>query len=263
MFAVFFTGCLLFTACSKESGSFESGKRQDLRIISLTPAASSILSDLGYKENIIGRCSEDFIIPNTKSIGSILFFSLENILTLKPTVVVYQKFQELRLKPLFGQKGIHFIAISPKNFHSIIGSVKRLEQKLSIYKTPSLKKLDEFKNIISKIDEDRKFNYVAVVDRDFSFKRFFVAGKTSYVSEMLMLLGGQNLFSQNRDYFQVESEKLMLFKKGILFDFSSLRSNQTQVFSLKRLDCSQKFLTIPDLRIKEKLNFLRLRLKGF
>ena len=239
-----------------------------IRIVSLTPAITSMLIDLGYSRDIVGVTSNDFFL-NREVVGSIINVNHEKIINLKPDFIIYQDFQAMmleRLKKVLPED--FFIMIKLDNIYSIFYSAEFLVSKLG-FKYSSVK---GFKDLYEReINDCRKvikdFKYLFIVDRDYEFKNIFVAGEYSFISEILNALGGKNIIDSKRDYIRLNQEVLFRLKDVIIFD-SSLNKKFTndannilnfeKYFYIRDL----KF-TIPDLRLYEKVRYVCGILKSY
>lgn len=219
-----------------------------------------MLIDLGLKKYIIATTSQDFYYQ-PESVGSFIAFSQEKILSLKPSHILCQSFQESRIKAIVLQKKtMKAICIRLKGIKSIIQAAKKIKSAFSISK-----KINYRSRIQSLGPKLHFFRFLAVVDRDPEWKRIFAVGPSSYISELLILLGGQNVIQEQRDYLGISQEFLLKKWKGLIIDLSGQKINdlQLKLVNKKVIVLKNKKLTIPDLRFIEKMKWLYKKLRVY
>ncbi|HCL57347.1 MAG TPA: hypothetical protein DHW82_10125 [Spirochaetia bacterium] len=239
--------------------SCEINQKEHKGIISLTPAISSILFDLGIDKEVIAVTSNDEFILET-SVGSFIHFSLEKILSLYPKTVIYQDFQEEWIKPILNHPKIQFIKVSLNNLNSIFQAAQKIGKTFGL-KNEALPN----PGFILPLTQELKlkpFRYLAVVDRDREWKTVFAAGKSSYLAELLDFLGGTNLLNSERDYIQVSEEIFLLKEKpDIIICFTNRIDNETFYKNIPVIYLSNPKLSIPDLKIESKLRLIQKEIR--
>jgi len=230
----------------------------DKKIVSLTPAITSILIDIGYSDNIVGVTSNDFFLKRTV-IGTIININEEKIILLSPDIIIYQDFQEFLvsgLKNILRKK--EFIRLNIKDVNSIFNETKKILNYLGKSQRELNRWMDDYKREINKCKNsiNKNFKYIFIVDRDPDFKSIFVSGNSSFISEILNSIGGINIIESNRDYIKINQEFLLSLDGVVVFDSSFNKFYNNKLFYEKYLVIDNKNITIPDLRLNEKVKYL-------
>lgn len=221
-------------------------------IISLSPALTSLLMDLGLENRIMAVTRQDFMLSRPL-VGSMIQFSLETLLSLKPGFVVYQDFQKPWIAPILETPEIRFIEISLSGLDSIFKGVKTLGQVFEVPESRMASVLSD--NAPEKEKEPlRPFGFVALVDRDPELSKAYAAGKKSYLSELLALLGGKNALDSEKDYVPVSEEYLLSLNSEIrIIDFSPEKNLPRRFQNRPYFSIPDLWITLPDLKLKAKL----------
>jgi ABC-type hemin transport system substrate-binding protein len=224
--------------------------------VSLTPAITSILATLGHENQVIATTENDFFIRKN-SVGSIIRFSLEKILSLNPDIVFYQRFQKSWIEPILRFKNIRFVEIPLTDTQSIFEAAQRASDVLNISWNKISGKIRTFQKKFQS-PPPVQFHYIAIVDRDTEFRRYFAAGTNSYLSSLLSLLGGKNAVPLEKDYIQLsESFFMRVPEKTLILDFSPRTEIPERYRKMNIISLPDPRMTIPDLRFEEKLRILR------
>jgi ABC-type Fe3+-hydroxamate transport system, periplasmic component len=191
------------------------------RIIVLSPAGSEILCALGAYNQIVARtdyCDFPEELKKVQSVGGFdgKTLSLEKILACKPDFV-------------YGSKGMHDYLVTPlkkvgipvylSDANSIDAVIKEIKY-IGTYTGHSKEAVQIENDIIKTIDSVQK--------RSASSKKvkvyyevwnspFMSAGKTSFISEMIHIAGGENIFaSLNEEYPMVSEEAIIVRQPDVI-----------------------------------------------
>jgi len=245
---------LFFLSCQQGQNKPPQG------IVSLTPALTSILVDLGLEGRIIGVVKQDFVL-NRPVVGSMIQFSLEKILSLNPRYVVYQDFQKPWIQPILHQKNINFIEIPLSNIDSIFKAGQSLSQAFNLSNKILENKQLEFQSFKNSLPP---FVFLALIDTEPNFFKVYVAGLKSYLSEILCFLGGENILKIEKESVLLTQEYFLSLPQDIvILDFSL---NPQKPFSLKQKKYfifPDIWITLPDLKFQEKFLKIKQNLENF
>ncbi|MES2614993.1 MAG: helical backbone metal receptor [Bdellovibrionota bacterium] len=169
------------------------------RIISLVPSLTETVCDLGLQENLVGRTkfcvSPKNLHLTVPEIGGTKDPDIEKIVALKPTHILMNveentKACRTQLREHKELQNVIFYDSFPKNIFDSIAMVEdigRLFQKEQVtleWKNKLQPLLDQCKKI-----KNRNKTYAYFIWRD----PWMVAGQNTYISEMLKLIGFQNV----------------------------------------------------------------------
>lgn len=218
---------------------------------------------LGQEKKIVGNTTNDFFVQ-TQRVGNLIQFSLEKILSLNPTHIIYQDFQKNWMAPLEKLSGLKRLEVSFTDIQSIIKSSEMMIEFLNLDRNILESKKQWLKKTLAE-KKEFDFFYLAVVDRGPDFKQVFAAGKGSYLDELLALTGGNNVIESDRDYIQISDEYLLASKKiDVIIDFSLGNTDVHEFHKIPVIRVSDLKMTVPDLNFYEKKEyFIRLLNKIF
>ncbi|MDQ7817910.1 MAG: cobalamin-binding protein [Melioribacteraceae bacterium] len=166
------------------------------RIITLAPNLTEFIYDLGLGNRLIGNtlfCDYPEEAKQVEKVGDLLTFNFEKILMLKPDLIfitvegntkeTYDKFRELGLKV--------FVS-NPRGFRGIKKTYLDFGRIFSIQNQAQLR-IDEWNLTIAEIRATKeKFDnptmYCAI-----ELKPVMVAGKNTFINEIIEICGGKNL----------------------------------------------------------------------
>jgi iron complex transport system substrate-binding protein len=195
------------------------------RIISAAPAITEMLFALGAGDQVAGDtiyCNYPEAAKAKPKIGGFSTPSVEAILALRPDLVVMTKSrpdvaQKLR------QTGIDVLQVQPDNLAGIYSSIQLISEKIGVP--------DRGRALVQSIERDLK-NAAAGSSAGPKPKVLFVVGRTpgtvldlsvagrgSYLSELIALAGGENVFADTAvPYPQVSLEEVIRRRPDVIID---------------------------------------------
>ncbi|HED53393.1 MAG TPA: hypothetical protein ENJ00_04240 [Phycisphaerales bacterium] len=118
-------------AASTSAGPPEAERDGGVRIVSLTPAGSKLLVDMGLGDRIVGRHNYDQVVDRSvPAVGDQGGIDYERLIGLKPTHVVTEwgaRSPPTRLEDLGASQGFELVNISTLTLGEIVESARRLE----------------------------------------------------------------------------------------------------------------------------------------
>lgn len=166
------------------------------RIITLAPNLTEFIFDLGLENRLVGNTLYCDYPPEAKDIekvGDLLTFNFEKILMLKPDLIfitiegntkeTYDKFRELGLKVFVSNpRGFQGIKKTYLDFGRIFGLKNQVQSRI-----------DEWNLTIARIRETADKLTKPTMYCAIELKPVMVAGKNTFINEILEICGGKNL----------------------------------------------------------------------
>jgi ABC-type Fe3+-hydroxamate transport system substrate-binding protein len=195
------------------------------RIISVAPAITEILFALGAGDQVVGDtnyCNYPEAAKGKPRIGGFTTPNLEAILALRPDQVIMTKnrpdvAQKLR------QAGIDVLEVQPDNLAGIYDSIQRISEKIGEAGRgqaliQSIRK--ELQDSSTSRNAGPRPRVLFVVGRTpGTVLDLTVAGRTSYLTELVALAGGENVFADASVlYPQVGMEEVIRRNPDVIID---------------------------------------------
>jgi iron complex transport system substrate-binding protein len=183
------------------------------RIITLAPNLTEFVYYLGLENRLIGNtlfCDYPEEAKRIEKVGDLLTFNFEKILVLKPDLIfitvegntkeTYDKFKEL---------GLRVFVSNPRGFQGIKKTYMDFGKIFGI-QNQALAKIDEWNLTIAEIREtadrlDKPTIYCAI-----ELKPVMVAGKNTFINEIIEICGGKNLAANLPHNYPVLSREEIL-----------------------------------------------------
>ncbi len=186
------------------------------KIVSLSPAATEILFAIGAGENVIARtdfCNYPSEVLGVPSIGGFdgKAFSIESIFALEPDFVYATKGMHDHLQKPLESYGIQVYMSNAQTLDSIyveindIAQITGYEQNAQILVDQMQEKIDTIKDIVKKLP--KKTVYWEVWHEP-----FMSAGNASYINDVIISAGGENIFADISQAYPVVSEESILIR---------------------------------------------------
>ena len=208
-------GCLLsvFLSAHKEQG--EASKHypeEPKRIVSLAPNITEILFQLGLEKQIAAVASESDYPPEAeikKKVGTFWQPNVESILALKPDLVITLAFEQQRaVAETLRRLGYPVLTLNIKRICHLYEAIEKIgyatgtEDKASVLIHDIKKKLDEF---ITTYSGMKKIRVLWVIQNE----PLRVAGRNTFLNEMIELAGGENAIGVTlQQYPAISTEEL-------------------------------------------------------
>ncbi len=186
------------------------------RIICLAPNITEAVFALGAGDRVVGVSQYAAYPPEATSkprVGALYNPALERLVMLRPDLVIIQQKHE-KVESLCRQRGIPVLTVSMTSVESIQAGIRTLGERLDRRETA--------RALCSRIERD-----LADVERRVagkppvkvflclgrtpgSLKGLFTVGSRSFLSELIEVAGGQNIFADvQKEYPQVSAESLL------------------------------------------------------
>lgn len=207
------------------------------RVISLSPAITEILFELGYGDLIVGNtkfCNFPPKSDSIKKIGGYLDINMEMIIDLQPDVIFHYPEHSLRIKKL---KGIaRLVQVSHKNIGDMFNAIKIISMALKNQKSGEAL-IHRIKNKLNSIrnrnqNSDRK-KVLIVIGRDpGQLKNITIIGNGDFLNEILSISDGENAYKGKISYPSVSIESIIKMDPDIIIEFSFLEQSPSKDFMI-------------------------------
>jgi len=228
-----------------------------LRIVSLSPNLTELIFFLGEQKHLVGRSSACDYPPDAKKMKSVGGFgkpSLEQLLSLKPDLVVASALADPGLKTSIEQLGIKFYLMPGKSIDDYYKTVAAIGEILNCREKAD-KEINRVRNGVAHFAKMNKKTgleslpkvYMEVWDRP-----YMTVGNKSFINEMLEYAGGKNIAAlQNSDYFNCSVEWIISSKPDIIICPAMKDGHEVDV---KKRKGWQKIPAVKNNRIYVNLN---------
>lgn len=197
------------------------------RIISLAPNVTEIIFALGKGGGVAGR-SDFCLFPlealSIPSVGNNFTVGFERILKMQPGLLLNQG-ENPRLKQFCSTHGIRYLGVNMDSISSILKGIETIGK--------ALQAEEKAKNLISYIKSELKMTQTLTVNRikksvlviinrrAESLSGIFTIGKRSFLSELIYISGGSNVFQDiSLNYSEVSIENVIRRNPDIIIEIS-------------------------------------------
>jgi iron complex transport system substrate-binding protein len=197
-----------------------------MRILSITPAGTEILFDLGLGDRVIGvteYCSWPPEARSKKNIGDMMHVNMEVIVSLNPDLVLISNMNEHLRGPIEGM-GYRVEVVRQDNFEQICDSMTSVGEACGVAEY-ARHRVEELRGAVRAISERNRGGacprVLVVVGRDvddMSFKKVYAAGRRSFYDDLLTESGAENAFGQDVPYAQIALEGLLRLDPDLVIE---------------------------------------------
>ncbi|OGC05626.1 hypothetical protein A2526_04500 [candidate division WOR-1 bacterium RIFOXYD2_FULL_36_8] len=203
------------------------------RIISTMPSITEILFALGLQSRVVGvttNCDYPKEAKTKEKIGRVAI-NLEKVFYLKPDLIIMLEEAQGRNAEFLRSKGLPVATISSKSIEDVLISIKVIGALTGVTKEADIlvakldKRLTEAKNKNKK--DVRQSVFVMV-----GFKPLVSVGESSFINDILLKAGGENVVVSDVAYPQLNFEELyrldpdFLIVPSKLFDKKNIKKEE-------------------------------------
>jgi iron complex transport system substrate-binding protein len=196
------------------------------RILSLSPAATEILFDLGLGDNVVGvteYCSWPPEVKSKTNVGDMMHVNMEVVVSLMPNLVLISNMNE-HIKPQIEALGYPVTVVYQDDFGQICESMTRVGEACGI-SGAAKKRVSELRRAVKDFSVRARRSpqprVLVVVGRDVgdsSFKKIYVAGELSFYQDLLAESGAKNAFEGRVPYAAISMEGLLRLDPDIIIE---------------------------------------------
>ncbi|MDD2708226.1 MAG: helical backbone metal receptor [Verrucomicrobiae bacterium] len=207
------------------------------RVVSIAPHVTAILFAMDAGDCVAGVSDYCLLPPNVNRprCGGVVNPNFERIIALRPQWLFLMGEMD-RLRRFAMARGIEPEAINVQRYADLVRETRRMGRRL--HREATAEKL--IRQMESRLETVRRnardlptCRTLLLIERENGSLRHMIAvGGASFLSEMLELAGGQNIFQDNKQaYFQLSRESLLVARPDIIFE---LRFHQATGDDLKK-----------------------------
>ncbi|RZN39005.1 MAG: cobalamin-binding protein [Methanophagales archaeon ANME-1-THS] len=181
------------------------------RIISLSPTNTEILFAIGAGDRVVGvteYCNYPEEAKEREKIGGVTTVSIEKVVSLQPDLVLGDELNGKETFERLEELGITIVGLNPENISEIlddimlVGRITGEEKNASSLVKAMNRRIEEIKNKTSDVKRP-KVAHITWHDP------IWVAGSGTVQDEMIEIAGGENAFSDIKDWGTVSLEKFI------------------------------------------------------
>ncbi|MBC7329330.1 cobalamin-binding protein [bacterium] len=188
-------------------------KKAPNRIVSLAPATTEMLFAIGVGNKVVGvttYCNYPSLTKNIPKVGGFINPSLENIVKLKPDLIVAMRGNPLVLLERLEKMGYPVFALNPKSVSDVLKGMKKLGELTGSKEANRvvmnlMGRLEKIRKEVAKIPYERRPKVVI----ELWYNPLIVFGKESIGDEVIELAGGRNIMDGKVAYPQISLETLI------------------------------------------------------
>lgn len=207
-------------------GTSRAETRYPQRILSVTPAGTEILFDLGLGDRVVGvtqYCNWPPEAREKPSIGDMMHVNLEVIAGLAPDLVLLSNMNE-HLKRELEAFGYPVAVVNQDDFEQICDSMIRVGRICGIADRAE-KRVRELREEVARISSGVTGNasprVLIVVGRDTAddlFRKVYIAGRRSFYDNLLAEAGAHNAYTGDVQYAQISRESLIRLDPDVVIE---------------------------------------------
>jgi len=237
LFVAFIASCALVIWLGEAKKKYSISHKTP-RVVSLTPNVTEILYEMGAQDSLVG-ISDYCHLPDSRPLpkcGGLLDPNYERILKVNPSIIFLLGRMD-RIAKFATDHGIKPVSTHIDSFSDLIREIGAMGDLLN--------KKDAAKDLVQKLESRRdsiqknssrlpNYRCLILMSESGSLKGMTAIGGPSFISEMLNVAGGENVFaSQKMGYFIASRETVLALQPEIIFEIRgrSLSSSEKEKIS--------------------------------
>lgn len=220
----FFNLVFILVVTFPVSGGKAQSLKSDLKVVSLSPHITEIIYRLKADQFLVGRTDFCNFPPATSKIdkvGGYLNIDYEKIVALHPDVVFQFPNDENRRK--LESLGFRVVSVPNETIQEILNSIRLIGNQLGLDERAEqvIQGITDTLNFVRHLQPDRSLSALLVIGRQpGSLAHLYLAGASTYLSELWSLCGGVNAFSDvPHRYFPVNLEDILNRPIEVVLEF--------------------------------------------
>jgi iron complex transport system substrate-binding protein len=209
-----------------ESLHSETAAAEYARILSITPAGTEILYELGLGGRVVGvtkYCNWPPEASLKPSLGDMMHVNLEVAAGFSPDLVLVSNMNE-QVGEQMRSLGYPVVTVYQDNFEEICESMLRVGRACGVEETAELR-VSEIREAVRKISlappENGEVRVLVAVGRDPSdseLKKIHVAGRGSFYDDLIKRSGAVNAYAEDAAYAQISREGLLRTDPDVIIE---------------------------------------------
>lgn len=232
--------------------------KEELRVISLSPAITESIAALGKQNLIVGISGFESNIEDYKEVaivGAVNNLNLEKVVSLKPDLIFVPK--SIKLRQLFRSAGIDVVFLDQaRSIEMILESIKELGLRLDAREEAAFiiadinRRLNAIKLKASKLKKKKVLISFGRMIGERPIKSLYSVSSGSFINDIAIAANGENVLLDrvNVSYPLISNELLMVLKPDVIIevldrDWQSveLSSRSEDMVSIAREDWDATF----------------------
>ncbi len=192
------------------------------RIVTLAPALGEIVCSLGESKKIVGVSSyseENNCIKDAVKVGTIFSLNYEILLSLRPDLILTYA-EDVKTERLLKELNVKVVKFKHTTVNDILDSILKIG--LLLDKKGKAEKIvkdiqSKLTSLSNKIKKRKKVLVIISRQRPL-FKNIYILGKGDFLSELLSLTGGDNVYNGSVQYPKVSGEFIIRSNPEIIME---------------------------------------------
>lgn len=209
------------------------------RIITLAPALTEMVFDLGKGDNLIGNtkfCNYPEQAKKVTRVGGLLDVNLEIIIGLKPDVIFLYPESYEKIKIM--EKKAKLVIVKHTNLEDIFNGIKTVSTALGVENKGNelIADIENRLNVIrQKAVAKKRVNVLLIVGRNpDSLNNMYIIGAGDFLNELMSAAGGKNAYEGNIHYPGISIESIIAMNPDVIMELSAFNEgiDEKKVMSL-------------------------------
>ncbi|MDR1378222.1 MAG: ABC transporter substrate-binding protein [Synergistaceae bacterium] len=224
------------------------------RILSITPAGTEILYDLGLGGRVIGvtkYCSWPPEAQTKPSLGDMMHVNLEVVMGMTPDLVLVSN-MNVQVGEQVGALGYPVVTVYQDDFEQICDSMLRVGQACGVEEMAKRRIAELRESVRAKTIplSETPPKVLIVVGRDPSeedVRKIYVAGQVAFYNDLIARAGGVNAYAQDVPYAQMSREGLLRVDPDVIIELIG-ESGMEATMEIPTDHVISQWKAVPDLR---------------
>ncbi|MDR3280858.1 MAG: helical backbone metal receptor [Synergistaceae bacterium] len=197
-----------------------------MRILSITPAGTEILYELGLGDRVVGVTKYCSWPPDARlkpNLGDMMHVNIEVVAGFSPDMVLISNMNS-QIGERIASMGYKVVTVYQDNFDQICDSMIRVGTECGVPEIAS-SRVDELRKLVDAISIDpaggTRPRVLVTVGRDPAdtvLKKIHVAGRGSFYNDLITRAGAENAYNQNVPYAQISREGLLRIDPDVVIE---------------------------------------------
>jgi len=185
------------------------------RIISLDPTNTEILFALGLGDKVVGvteYCDYPSEATEKEKVGKTRLPDIEKVIALQPDLILAASYQEKEIIPYLEKRGPTVFALAPKNLDGVlhdiqvVGRIAGKEEEASKLVAQLESRIKAITDKTEKLEQNErpKVFYICWSEP------IYTAGKGTFINDLMVNAGGENIFSDIEGFQAVNIEAVIV-----------------------------------------------------
>ena len=240
----FFLSGIILTAAVIGSAVAESrAEEAPRRIISMSPAITEILFEIGAGGLVVGVTDFCVYPPEAallRKVGGILNPNVEAMISIQPDIIIHH-FDSLKIRDYAGKLGFDSLPVKLTDLNSILDSILIIGKKLDlldsaqIFRDKLKSQIDFYRNRLK--TQRRKTVLLLLGDSDDPMLDLYAVGRNTFLGELLSLAGGNNILPETfAEYPKISKEYIIQKSPEVIIIAGPMAklSKEKEVASIQR-----------------------------